>query len=519
MKKVHFMVVAVFLINTVVAANGEQMPSFLSNYYSPILEDMVFVANSMGNNEEQFVYQSKDKSLTVSIDYFKSDRPNTKAILNNIAFYVNNELRSKEGEFKNVSEKEIYAEIHKNQFDSFIYAYGSPGAVYVWTYTTTQNKNNDIENNINLIKSLANRQRYETALSEGNVSMGLWGPEIYNYASQLFETGKTEEGLSVLKNLLATSPFTFRAHIDLVEKTKNKEDANKSARIVLKNAEAEKLIDKAAAYLGDNPQGLETISTLDKNETGLQLILIPLTPCNQWLLKESAKLYEKITGVPVKIRRLKEQWTLGKPDRIYQQRTAQDILMKLNKTNIDFASWNKQKYVAELLKAAESEDALSKYYVKDFVNKIDKETGQFQIDSYLDWFSRTLEKYRGSDDRTMYVGITGINIYSGDTNYIFSQHTAREESQTSILSYYMMLAESLSEEYESRNRLTERIAKELVPASLKSLKIPRSSDPTCPYSYSSGVSRLDQKTLTLSEPVKNELEKIRIQHLNQGDGK
>jgi predicted Zn-dependent protease len=483
-------------------ANGAQIPTFLSKYYSPMFEDMVFVANSTGNNAEQFVYESKDKSLTLSIEYIKGDRPSTKAVLNNISLYLNNELQSKEGEFKIVTEKEVYAEIHKNQFEKFIYVYDTPGAVYVWTYTTNQNKINNIENKINLIKSLANRQRYETALEEGNVSMGHWGPEIYNYASQLFETGKVEEGLTVLKNLLATSPFNYRAHIDLIEKTKNKEDANNSARIVLKNAEDKKLIDKAAAYLGVNTQPLESIPILDKKETGLQLILIPLTPCNPWVLKESAKIYEKITGVPVKIRLLREKWTLGEPDRIFQERAAQNFLVKSKKTNINFATWNKQKYIAELLKAAKSEDALSEYYIKEFVKKIESNTGQYLIDSYLDWFSRILEKYRSDDDRTMYVGITGINIYSGDNNYIFSLHTARKESQASILSYYMMLEESLSEEYESRMRLTERIAKELVPASLKSLKIPRSTDPTCPYSYSSGVSRLDQKTLILSEPVR-----------------
>lgn len=500
-------------------ANGAQMPIFLSKYYSPMFEDMVFVANSTGNNTEQFVYESKDKSLTLSIEYIKGDRPSTKAILNNIVLYLNNELRSKEGEFKIVTGKELYAEIQENQFERFIYAYDTPRAAYVWTYTTTQNKTNNAENKIKLLKSLANRQRYETALAEGNVSMGHWGPEIYNYASQLFEIGKSDEGLNVLKNLLATSPFNYRAHIDSIEKTKNKEDANNSARIVLKNAEDEKLIDKAATYLGVNTQTLESIPILDKKETGLQLILIPLTPCNPWLLEESAKIYEKITGIPVKIRRLKEKWTLGDPDRIFQQRTAQSFLVRSKKTNIDFAKWNKQKYIAELLKAAESEDALSEYFIKEFINKIENESGQYFIDPYLDWFSKTLEKYRSNDYWTMYVGITGVNMYSGDENFLFSLHTARKESQASILSYYIMTAKSLSEEYESRKRLTERIAKELVPASLKSLKIPRSTDSTCPYSYSSGVPRLDQKTLILSDPVKNELEKIRIQQVNTRDGR
>jgi len=67
----------------------------------------------------------------------------------------------------------------------------------------------------------------------------------------------------------------------------------------------------------------------------------------------------------------------------------------------------------------------------------------------------------------------------------------------------------LTGENQSRKRLTERVAKELVPASLKKLNIPRSMDPSCPYSYSSGLQRLEEKTLNLSEPVKREIEKIK----------
>ena len=72
-----------------------------------------------------------------------------------------------------------------------------------------------------------------------------------------------------------------------------------------------------------------------------------------------------------------------------------------------------------------------------------------------------------------------------------------------------MLAESQQEEYESRRRLIERIAKELVPASLKQLGIPRPLDPGDPYSYANGVKRLDQKTLVLSGPTKDALKTFR----------
>ena len=74
-----------------------------------------------------------------------------------------------------------------------------------------------------------------------------------------------------------------------------------------------------------------------------------------------------------------------------------------------------------------------------------------------------------------------------------------------------MLKSDPDEESQSRRRFTERMAKELVPPSFKSLNIPRSTDPSCPYSISGSVSRVDQKTLTLSEPLKKKIEELRKQ--------
>lgn len=72
-----------------------------------------------------------------------------------------------------------------------------------------------------------------------------------------------------------------------------------------------------------------------------------------------------------------------------------------------------------------------------------------------------------------------------------------------------MQATTLNEPYQSRKRLAERLAKELVPSSLKQLGIPRPTDPSDPYSYSSGIERLAQKTLSLSAPTREALDKFR----------
>ncbi len=109
----------------------------------------------------------------------------------------------------------------------------------------------------------------------------------------------------------------------------------------------------------------------------------------------------------------------------------------------------------------------------------------------------------------MVVGITELDIFSGNSNFVFSSYGGLQDSPVSVLSYAKMRAK-LAGENQSRKRLTERAAKELVPACLKKLGIPRSIDPSCPYSYSSGLQRLDEKTLNLSDPVKQAIEKRKL---------
>ena len=522
MKKILFIFALITLsVLSQSFASGFEMPSFLPDYYAPAFEiqgqKFALVNHSMKEGVEQYLYSLKDESLALSIENIKCDRPRGKAIFDNILGYLNNEIKVKGGEFIRITQREVHAKIYEKGTEKTIFAYILPAAVQIWSYAKKPNGNYQVETQFQVVKDLVDRQRYIDALSEGNVSMGFWGSEIYDYAGKLIRDGQKKEGLSVLRNLLATSPYNFSAHMDFVRNTDDSRAAVNSARVVIRNTEDRNLAVEAANYLRTELMTFSSVPLLEKSETGLQLIVIPLEPCDVSLLAEVSETYKKITDISVKIRRLKEVWSLTTPDRIPYQRAIQEMLVRMKGENIDFTGWKKDRYVEELKKTTESKDALTKYYVKALVHKVEKETGQYFVDPYLDWFSRILEKYRSNDDRTMYVGITGINIYSGDNNFIFSLHTTGRESQASVLSYYMMLARNLSEEYESRNRLTERIAKELVPASLKSLKIPRSTDPTCPYSYSSGVSRLDQKTLRLSEPVKDSIERIRLQQSNPRD--
>jgi predicted Zn-dependent protease len=524
MKKIQIAIVLlIFLIFSSSTADSLEMPSFLPHYFAPAFEisgqKLAFVNQSLKNGVEQYLYFTKDKSLVLLIENIKCDRPRGTAIHNNIIGNLNDVMKSKKGEFLEITKNDIHAEIFDDGMVKTVFAYTLPNGVQIWTYVMKSSEKYQIGPQFKIVRNFINKQRYSEALPEGNVSIGFWGDEIYAYEKQLLQNGKKKECLEVLEKLIYTSPFNFNAHLDFLEITDDLKAATNSAKTILKNAEDPKISAKAAKFLNMELMTFDSIPFLSKNE-GLQLILIPLEPCDVSLLEDVSKTYQKITNIPVKVRRLKESWSLNTPDRIPYQRAIQEVLIKMKGEDINFKGWTKTQYVNELKVSAESGNALDKYYINDLIIKINKGVGQYFVDPYLYRFINMIESYHSNDYRTMYVGITGINIYSGDNNYIFSLHMSRNKSQASIMSYYMMQASNLSEEYESRNRLIERIAKELVPASLKSLNIPRSTDPTCPYSYSSGISRLDQKTLMLSEEVKNRIEEIRLhQQINPPDSR
>jgi hypothetical protein len=171
-----------------------------------------------------------------------------------------------------------------------------------------------------------------------------------------------------------------------------------------------------------------------------------------------------------------------------------------------------ERYTTTLLETVSEKDALTKFSTQAFVDRLPSRPGQYRVDAYLNRLIDLLAKYRSDDIRTMYVGVTANNIYSGDSNYFFAAYNEKNGAGAGILSYSMMLAQTLGEPYQSRKRLTERMAKELVPPSLTSLGIPRPTDPTDPYSYSNGVERLGQKSLTLSDSTREALEKFRTLH-------
>lgn len=513
MKRLLFTVPLLMALIAVECLAGTELrlPSFLPDYYRPLFSSnpqLVLQNQRDTNGIAQFVY-SIGANEALSVESFNGDAPACRSAYNNIVAHLNQFMITNSGTFFDITETEMDALVSLTNVTQDVLVFVLPHAVDIWTHSVAPGVQPRFHLDYQKIFTLANRQRYEEAVREGNVSLGSWQKAIHTYAEDLLNAGNKRQALAVLQNLLPTSPFDFDSHFDVMENTSDAATATNSAKIVFKNAENPDQINRAAKFLGIELPNSEAIPLLSTNDTGMEIVLIPLPPCSPWLLDETARVYERITDVPVKIRRLDSGWTWGQPDRIARQRDLEGILVRLEKQNIDFNGWTRDRYLGALTNALKSQDPLSRYWGQDLLAKISAEPGQYRADPYLEKLTRLVEPHKSRDARTMYVAVTQANIYSGDNNYVFSISTSDRQSHVGLLSYYMMQGKTSGSSFDSRPRLAERLAKELVPASLKQLRIPRSTDPTCPYSYSSGIERLDQKTLNLSDEVKQALKTLR----------
>lgn len=459
--------------------------------------------------ENYFLLQWENPSKHEITLKYREATPNTiQAVFQGMGEEIDKSIKQVGGNIVTLSEFFAVILVNDTQWNHSVnLLYGTPEGAYFWKYKVPNTFETDYENYITAITQVARKHQYDVALKNGNVVMGRWGGPVHEFAKLL--AGKNNpKTKDVYKQLLQTSPSNYDAQIEYTSITNNKDEASQSARIVGRDAEEENLLNTAAKILNKDIPTLTSYPFLNVKDKGLKVILIPLEPCNLWILDEISKTYEKITSIPVIVRRLPVNWTAPEPARSAYRPYLEKIASNIWKTKSDFSDWSLSKLKEEIMKKAEEEGPQAVTSINQILKKMDEAGYQWDVDPIMNWLSQVIVPYYSKDPNTMVVGITELDIFSGETNFVFSVFGGCQDTPVSILSYAKMRAK-LTGENQSRKRLTERAAKELVPASLKKLNIPRSMDPSCPYSYSSGLQRLEEKTLNLSEPVKKEIERIK----------
>ncbi len=489
------------------------LPDFLPSYYAPTLlaegSRLLFERHQTKDGVDLYFFSSADHSSSLTIEHPPCSASVCEAIFNRSFDGANQIATKNSGEFIKIAPTEFGATWKTESVNNAVFAFRLPNSLIYWTYTTRQGSGFPVVQYFDQILSLVNRQRYEQASAAGDIEMGRWDASLLKFANQLLKDGDRPSALNVLKAIVVTSPTNYAAQAEFASLTPDAAAAQESAKVVLKNAETPELLSKSAAILKEPDPNSEQVPYLKKGESGLQIILIALPSCDIGVLEEAARIYSGITKISVKIARLQEVWQFGEPDRIPNQREIQEFIVQRGGVAVDFKGWSLSQYKNELLRVAAAADAVTRFRVISLVSTLDAKTAQYTADPYLAKLQDVLAKYRSDDPRTLFVGVTDSNISTGDANFVFGVGEEGPNGSINLVSYHMMLAKYSGALYESRPRLAERLAKELVPATLLSLGIPRPADPMDPASYASGIDRLDQKGLILSAPTRAALDKLR----------
>jgi hypothetical protein len=489
-----------------------QSPGFLPPYYQEALnyDGTPLVLTSQGDKEgvKRAVFQALRGPVGVVIEQIACERPQCAALLEQ-NLKRQNERMGAGGAFRVVSASEYVAAWNENSKSILLYFAKLPAAIEVWTRVTEETSPVAEEPYVSDVRRVLNRRRYEDARQGGNVDTGVWSKEIAQHVRDLRAARKVDEAFAVLTQLIVWAPANFEAQIDFAETTKDTAAGRASALVVWDNAEDQRLRARAAKLLGLTETGFESLPVLEPGSKGLQVVLIPLPPCDLRLIEEAARQFSSSFDLPAKIARLPVDWTWQGPERVYRERELRGTIVQKSGAPVDFGGWSKNRYAAELAKATSKDDPLARYWIADFLRSFGEKPGQFKVDGYLAQLSALLKPYRTGDRRTMFVGVSGQDIYSGDSNFVFSSTMAADGNPVSMLSYARMQSAMTGEPLESRKRTAQRLAKELVPAALKQLEIARPADPSDPYSYSDGLQRLDEKSLTLSTSTREAPDKFR----------
>lgn len=297
--------------------------------------------------------------------------------------------------------------------------YATPAGVYLWKYTVPNSFHINYDKYISSTTYAVREHQYKIISRYGNVIMGRWAGPVHNYA-KLLAARNIVKARDVYEELLQASPSRFDAQIEYSAIAKDKDRTLQCAAIVEKNAEEKKLLDAAATILQKQIPEISSCPALDKQVRGLKVVLIPLEPCNPWLLDEIARKYEKITSIPVIIRKLPLKLPHFEASRSSYRPNLEVIGSRIWKDKSDFSSWSLAKLKKEILNKAREVGPLAVAAINQLFLEMDNAGYQWDAKPIVHWLSQAIAPYCSNDPRTMVVGITEMDIYAGDANFIFS---------------------------------------------------------------------------------------------------
>jgi predicted Zn-dependent protease len=327
---------------------------------------------------------------------------------------------------------------------------------------------------------------------------------VFEAANRLLEEKNLDKSEYYFVEGLKLSPWDMEqqlAFAKLLELRGENEKAIRVARIVFRTSERQNLLEESGkiAKLA-MPNGIKPLPA--DTQTEKVFCFIRFGPVDDWIIQYSGKLLSETLGVAVYL--YQETIPLSAPHRSYYDRWTeklkagivwdhpfiQEQMRDLKIKNRELATVDQTlELLARAAVAQGDKDPRS-----DFAKlKKDAKDRDQQWDA-----NRLLEQVAirvPPRTNVVFVGITSVDIYGGDSNFLFG--TAPIGSGKCLFSYKRYTA-AFNEERENQRRFLNRTHKQMLSSVGFALGIPRPTDPRSARSYPNSLQDHDLKGTWLS---------------------
>ena len=328
---------------------------------------------------------------------------------------------------------------------------------------------------------------------------------VFNYAERLKQEKAYSDALSFFEQALRLSPWSvdrYMSYVATLKELKFDERAERWARTALDRAEDTPTREEARKWLGEKAE--ERLPEWEGKVSDRAICLVAIGSPPEWLVHRCGHGLQNILGIPVFV--LKEKIALPKSHRSSFQRWVTSLRASVQWDNPEVRMFLREKGLPindltdrQVLTAMEALIGASRppEELENF-RRLKIQMGSQRYDQQWDatklWEILAENAKRENDRNPIWLGVTDVDIFGGDTNFIFGM--ASGPPDCAVVSCARFSADFNGEPPDS-NRLSKRLLKQMLSSIGTLLGAQRPIDPTCPRSYPQSLAEHDAKTLNL----------------------
>jgi predicted Zn-dependent protease len=365
----------------------------------------------------------------------------------------------------------------------------------------------------------ASKKAADEVISRGSLDSRNDVKAVFDYADALGRMGKDKEALDYYEKGLQIHAWSLPNQLrfaQLLMKAGKKDLAVERAKLVVENAEQDALVIPALALLGKDKDAeantfLPPLARIEAK--GPAVVLVAMGQVDPLILKAALPKIQKELPIPVCLQQSQVQ--LPPPSReplkeflatfrkeVQGNASDRGVVATLKSLGMKLDDLKDDKkllqFYRELVLKSGGEDKVAQ--LDAAVESLSHRDSQWDVVRMREVLAATIQSTQ--QDHVRYLGITKLDIYSADNNYVFAQHG----NVSGVVSYRRFMYDMWGEEVPKRPRLMDRFTKQCVSSAGRLFGLSPCSNPTCVAAYPNSVEELDAKHATFCPACQKKLQ-------------